>query len=176
MSLHILDIAQNSVSAGASEISIEIVDSDTNNMISILVKDNGCGMDADFLRRVTDPFTTSRTTRKVGMGIPLFKLAAEMTGGTFDIKSEVGQGTDVLATFVKSNIDRPPIGDISGTIMTLIQGEPELSFVYTHVTDNGRFEMRTDLFKEELGEIPLNEPKVLLWIKEWLEENIKGIY
>ena len=176
LSLHLLDIAQNSVTAGSSEITIGIVDSDRLDMISISVEDNGCGMDEEFLKRVTDPFTTSRTTRKVGMGIPLFKLAAEMTGGSLDITSRVGQGTRISASFGKSHIDRPPLGDIDGTIITLIQGSPEIDFVYKHVTDKGGFTMETKTFKEELGDIPLNEPEVLNWIAGWLQENRENIY
>ena len=112
LSLNVLDIAQNSISAGASEVEITVEEISSASKMTIIIKDNGCGMDEETVRNVMDPFYTTRTTRKVGMGVPLFKMAAESTGGSFDIVSELGVGTTVTAVFGLSNIDRMPLGDI----------------------------------------------------------------
>ena len=132
LSLNILDIAQNSVVAGASLIEIMVEASGENNkMLTIIIKDNGKGMDSQTLENVTNPFFTSRTTRKVGLGIPLFKMAAEQTGGFFDITSEVGVGTQVKAVFDTSNIDCTPLGDVWDTVAILIQMNEDIDFIYT---------------------------------------------
>ena len=132
LSLNILDIAQNSVVAGASLIEIDIAAyGNDNNMLSITIKDNGKGMDRQTLENVTNPFFTSRTTRKVGLGIPLFKMAAEQTGGSFDITSTVGVGTVVKAVFDTSNIDCTPLGDVWDTVAILTQMNEDIDFVYT---------------------------------------------
>ena len=157
-------------------IVIELVDSVDKDRISIAIRDDGSGMSQEFLERVVDPFTTSRTTRNVGMGIPLFRLAAIMTGGDFDITSQLGLGTDITADFKKSHIDCPPLGDIDGTIITLIQGNPDRDFVLKYETDKGSFLIETSVFKNELGDIPLSEPEVLSWIGELLKESREAIY
>ena len=139
LSLHLLDIAQNSISAGAGNIEIYVCESVEKDRMILSITDDGRGMSKDFLSRVADPFTTTRKTRKVGMGIPLFKLAAELTGGTFSIDSTLGKGTVVTAVFIPSHIDMPPLGDMTGTMLALIQGSPQLEFVYRHKTDRGEF-------------------------------------
>lgn len=171
LSLHLLDIVQNSISAGASRIEIGITDSRQRDLVEISVKDNGCGMSEEFVQRVTDPFTTTRTTRKVGLGIPLFKLAAETAGGEFKITSEVGKGTLVYASFQHSNIDRPPLGDLRGTLITLIQGSPDINIIYTYTTDRGQFVLDTEEVREVMAGVPINEPEVLNWIGEFIQEN-----
>ena len=176
LSLHILDIAQNSITANGYNIVIELIYSIDNDLISITIRDDGSGMSPEFLERVIDPFTTSRTTRNVGMGIPLFRLAAIMTGGDFDIKSQLGKGTDITAEFKKSHIDCPPLGDIDGTILTLIQGNPDRDFILKYETDKGSFIVETLVFKNELGDISLSEPEVLAWIGELLKESREAIY
>ena len=176
LSLHILDIVQNSITAGAMNVKIKLVDSDSRDLIYIAVRDDGVGMSEDFLNKVMDPFTTSRTTRNVGLGIPLLKSAAVMTGGDLEISSEQGKGTDISVSFKKSNIDCPPLGDIDSTVITLIQGSPELNFFLSYETDKGEFTMDTMEFKNELGDIPLCEPEVLTWIGEWFRENREKIY
>lgn len=170
LSLHILDIAQNSLSAGAKNVEISILDSALEDKTEIVIKDDGCGMDPEFLSRVTDPFTTTRTTRKVGMGLPLLKMAAEMAEGSFQIESKVGEGTTVTARFRRSNIDRPPLGDMSGTMVTLVQGSPDTDFIYTYQTDSGDFTLRTEEIREILEGVSLSEPEVLSWIGEFLRE------
>jgi len=176
LSLHILDIVQNSITAGALNIKIELVDSDNKDLIFIAIHDDGAGMSEDFLSKVLDPFTTSRTTRNVGLGIPLLKCAAQMTGGDLEISSKQGEGTDISVSFKKSNIDCPPLGDIDSTVVTLIQGSPQLSFIVNYKTDKGEFTMDTTIFKNELGDIPLDEPEVLIWIEGWFKENREEIY
>ena len=169
LSLNILDIAMNSVKAGATYISIEILD-DTDEM-QVTITDNGCGMTPDVLQRVTDPFCTSR---KVGLGIPFYKLAAEQTGGKFSIQSktkdEGESGTRVFATFVKSHIDCMPLGNITDTVITLIQGSPDIDFMFTHKCGNAEVRLSTSELREVLSDVPLNTPEVLLWIEEYLKE------
>ena len=172
LSLNILDIAQNSVVAGASLIEIMVEASGENNkMLTIIIKDNGKGMDSQTLENVTNPFFTSRTTRKVGLGIPLFKMAAEQTGGFFDITSEVGVGTQVKAVFDTSNIDCTPLGDVWDTVAILIQMNEDIEFVYTAKRGEDDFVCDTRQLKEVMEGAPLSNPMIVRWIKEFIEEN-----
>ncbi|MBP3481302.1 MAG: ATP-binding protein [Clostridia bacterium] len=175
LSLNILDIAHNSVKAKASEIIISVEESLKRNIVAIDIKDNGCGMDKDFLSAVTDPFVTTRTTRKVGLGIPLLRQQALDTDGHFDISSQPGRGTEVYADFKLSHLDRPPVGDIASTVVSLISANPSIRYVYTHLTDFGSFTLDTDEVKEQLGDIPLNEPEILIWLTEYINENLQSI-
>ena len=170
LSLHILDIAQNSLKAEAKNIAISIKDSADADKLEVTIQDNGSGMAPDFLARVTEPFTTTRTTRKVGLGLPLLKMAAELAGGTFNIKSELGAGTDVYASFVRSHLDTPPVGDMAETIVTLVQGAPDIDFSYSYEQDNGKLTFTTAEIREILADTPLNYPEVLSWIREHLKE------
>ena len=167
LSLHLLDIAQNSVKAGATLVVISL--QREREMLCLSVEDNGCGMPPDFLRRVTDPFTTTRTTRRVGLGLPLLKMAAEQTGGSFAIESVEGQGTVLRACFVQGHIDTPPAGRMSDTMVTLIQGAPDIDFIYR---DND-FTLDTRELREVLEDVPLNTPEALLWIAEHISEHTK---
>ena len=170
LSLNILDVTKNSVTAGASRIGITLTE-DRQGRLTITLADNGCGMSPDFLASVTDPFTTTRTTRRVGMGLPLYRLAAEQTGGTLDIQSTEGVGTTVTATFDRTHVDCPPLGDLAGTVALLIQGSPDIAFHYQHTTPAGRAELSTDDLKAVLGEdISLAEPEVFAWIEAYLTE------
>ncbi len=178
LSLNILDIAQNSVKANATIIEIALTQN--QNMLTISISDNGCGMKEEMVKNVTDPFCTSRTTRKVGLGIPFFKLAAEQTGGTFSIESKHEEdfpdshGTVTTAVFDMSHIDAAPLGDIITSIITLIQGMGNIDLVFTHKSEALNVKLDTRELKEVLGsDIPLSSPDVLLWIKEFLEENYK---
>lgn len=171
IALNILDIAENSVKAKASLIEITVTAKD--NILTVTVTDNGKGMSKDFLEKVTDPFTTTRTTRKVGMGIPLFKDAAEMTGGSFEIESELGRGTRVTARFVLDSIDRAPLGDLSDTAVTLLS--PEIDFVWVYTVDERSFTFDTREIKAELGDIPIDSPEVISFLRNLLKENIDSI-
>lgn len=175
LSLNVLDIAQNSISAGASLIEIEITASSLKNELTIEIIDNGRGMTAEQLKNVQDPFFTTRTTRKVGMGIPLFKLAAEQTGGFLNIESEVGKGTRVTAFFKTDSIDFTPLGNMDSTIVMLITMNTDRNFIYRLTVDEKTFTLSTVELNDILGGVPLNEPSVTQWIKEYLHEQTQII-
>ena len=175
ISLNILDITHNSIKAKAKKIEISIFELDSENRIEIMIRDDGCGMDEEFLRGVTDPFVTTRTTRKVGLGIPLFKQSAEDADGTFSITSKVGEGTTVCTSFRMDHIDRMPIGDMSSTMVSLIQANDRIRFIYTHKTHLGEFILDTDELHAQLGDVPLSEPMALNWIEEYINENLEDI-
>ena len=177
LSLHILDIVQNSIKAKASLIEIVIDENIGENNLKIVIKDNGCGMDKDFLENVVNPFSTTRTTRKVGMGLSLFKNACELTGGSFDITSEVGKGTVVTAIFVYDSIDRQPIGDMAFTMSTIIGGNDKIDYIYTHRYGNEVFEFSTSEIRKVLGEeIELSQLEVLNWIEGYITEGLENLY
>ena len=170
LSLHILDVAQNSVAAGASRLEISL-DQDFSGWLTVVIADNGRGMAPEFLARATDPFTTTRTTRKVGMGLALYLLAAEQTGGRLTMESVPGAGTTVTATFDRRHLDCPPLGDLAGTVALLIQGSPELEVHYRHTTPRGEAELSTEELKAVLGDdISLAEPEIFTWIQTYLSE------
>lgn len=171
LSLNVLDIAQNSVSANASLIEIELIESTQNNELLIGIYDNGKGMTPEQVLSVRDPFFTTRTTRKVGMGIPLFKMAAEMTGGELTIESQVGVGTKVRALFKTDSIDFTPVGDMCSTIVMLVTMNLHIDFVYRRKLDDREFTFDTRQIKEILGDVPLNEPGITQWIKDYITEN-----
>lgn len=173
LSLNILDVAKNSVTAGATKIDILVEEAPAR--LTITITDNGCGMTPEFVGQVTDPFTTTRTTRKVGMGLPLMKMEAQMSGGDLSIESKVGQGTRVTSWFDPGNIDMPPLGDLTSSITTLIQGSPNIDFVFTHRTSVGEYTLDTGEIREIMGDIPLSEPEVIAWLTEYLHENESNI-
>ncbi|MEG0771360.1 MAG: ATP-binding protein [Clostridia bacterium] len=175
LSLNILDITNNSVTAKATEILITIIENTKEDTFSIEISDNGCGMTKEFLEKVTDPFVTTRTTRKVGLGIPLFKMGALMTNGSFDIRSEVGKGTTTTAVFGRNHIDTPPLGDIAFTMITLITGSPNIEFIYTHKVDDKEFKLDTNEMKQILQSDDLNNPEVISFIKEFINDNLEEI-
>lgn len=173
LSLNVLDIVQNSISAAATLVTVEITEAE--GMLTIRIGDNGRGMTDEQLERIRDPFYTTRTTRRVGMGIPLFRMAAEMAEGSLSIDSEVGVGTTVTASFRLDHIDRMPLGDIVGTMETLIQLNPTIDFLYRHTVQDRSFEMDTRSLREVLGDVPLSEPDILAWISGNLTEGIQEI-
>ncbi|MBQ6522549.1 MAG: sensor histidine kinase [Atopobiaceae bacterium] len=174
LSLNILDVAENSVKAGASLTQILLTEQD--GMLKLEIVDDGCGMSEDVVRSVVDPFYTTRTTRKVGMGIPLLKLACEQTGGNLDIVSTtqeadpVAHGTHVTATFDMNHIDFTPLGDVSASILTLIQGHPDTDFLFRHIMDDRVVELDTRELREVLEDVPLNSYDVMQWIEGNLQE------
>jgi anti-sigma regulatory factor (Ser/Thr protein kinase) len=177
ITLHLLDITENSVSAGAKTIQIEISEDMENDLLTVSVEDDGRGMDADTVARITDPFTTSRKERNVGLGIPLFKEAAEFANGQFQIQSTPGIGTKVAAEFQHSHIDRMPLGDVTGTFLSFIIAHPEIHWVlrYTYRPQQGQpatFEFDDQPIKETLGEVPLCTPEVITFLRETLQEGI----
>ena len=174
LSLNILDIAENSVKAGATLTEITVDESE--NTLVLTVSDNGCGMPPDILQTVSDPFYTTRTTRKVGMGLPLLKMEAEQTGGSMTVSSvskdidPVNHGTSVTAVFNIQHIDFTPLGDVSETIITLIQGHPDIDFCFLHRNDGKEVKLDTRELRSELGDVPLNCYDVISWIREYLHE------
>lgn len=179
LSLNILDIAENSVRANATLVTITIIeDSET---LKVTIGDNGCGMTKEILENVTNPFCTTRTTRKVGLGIPLLKLQAEQTGGSVTIVSRHESefpdthGTETEALFYKNHIDMTPLGDIIATVITLIQCNPHLDFLFTHTASNGEVKLDTRELREVLGDVPLNTVEVIMWIKENLTEQYEAL-
>ena len=175
LSLNILDIAHNSVKAKAKRIDISVTESRLNDLVSIRITDDGYGMDEKLLAGVTDPFVTTRTTRKVGLGIPLLRQQAIDTDGHFEINSKPGAGTQVYADFRLTHLDRPPIGDITSTVVSLISAAPDIRYVYTHTTDSGSFTLDTRDVAAELQDVPLNEPEILIWLTEYINENLQSI-
>lgn len=173
LALNILDIVENSVKAKAKLVIIDI--SAKDNLLSIAITDDGCGMSKEFVEKVTDPFTTTRTTRNVGMGIPLFKMAAEMAGGDFEIHSEPLVGTAVRATFEIDHIDRAPLGDLAETMVTLLSDEIPTEYLLKMDIDGKKFEFDTRELKAELSGVSVCEPSVLLFVKDMIKENITEI-
>ena len=173
LSLNILDVAKNSVVAGASLVQI-LLNTDEDGWLSLKICDNGCGMSEETVRRVTDPFYTTRTTRKVGLGLPLLKLAAEQTGGTLNIISSIEEGqsgTSLEATFDTKSIDCMPMGDIVSTVCILIAGSPDIDFEFCDSSPRRTVSLKTKELREVLGaDISLAEPEIQAWIAEYLKE------
>jgi hypothetical protein len=175
LSHHLLDIAENGVNAGADAIFVEI--NDSGDRILFSVRDNGRGMTEETVRAVVNPFYTTRTERRVGLGLPFLKQLAELCGGTFAVASEPGEGTEVKASFLKSSIDLPPLGDIPSTLMTLFIGNPEISWKYTHRRNDREFSVDSGELRQALGgDNPFKEPAIALGIKEYIESNIDELY
>ncbi|MBO5102339.1 MAG: sensor histidine kinase [Clostridia bacterium] len=179
LSLNILDITENSTKAGATLVEISIEEKD--NILTLIIKDNGSGMTPETLSAVRNPFFTTRTTRKVGMGIPLLQFAAEQTGGSLDIESKHislypdSHGTTVTAVFYKDHIDFTPLGDVISTLTTLIQGHPEVDFLFKHSGEGLEVLLDTREIREVLEGVPLDTFEVLLWIKDNLAEQYNSI-
>jgi hypothetical protein len=176
LSLHILDILQNSTAAGASLIKVSISTGSKRELLMIAVEDNGCGMSEKTVREVTDPFVTSRKTRRVGLGLSLLKAAAEGSGGNMKITSAEGKGTSVEASFGISNIDRPPLGDVAGILTDVAVSSDQLDLEIVLESGEKVFRFETREIKERLGEVPISEYAVAKWIAEYLEEAVKEIF
>lgn len=171
ISLHLLDLFQNSVAAGADLIEIEIRSETKDNTLRISLKDNGKGMDSFELEKCTDPFYTSRTTRNVGLGIPFLKMSAELTGGHFKISSQPGIGTDIQVLFNSDHIDSIPLGDINSTMLILISQANEYNLTYKRITDNKLFEIDTKVMRECLEDVSMSSPEVTQFLRDYLDEN-----
>lgn len=176
LSLNVMDIAQNSISAGAKLIEIDVCEEPRADRLTIRISDDGAGMTAEQAACVTDPFFTTRTTRKIGMGVPLFKMEAEMTGGSFGVASQKGVGTTITAAFVPSHVDMIPLGDINSTVLLLITCNEDRDFVFHHRMDSREFTLDTRELRAVLGnEVRLNSPEVIQWIKNCLSEETQFI-
>lgn len=175
LSLNVLDIVQNSIQAGASFIQVTINAVSTSDCLTICIEDNGCGLTKEQLHCIEDPFYTTRTTRRIGLGIPFFKQAAQICGGSFQITSYVGKGTTVIASFGLSHIDRMPLGDITATMHTLITLNSDLDFLYTYIIDNRQFSLDTRVFRKILGDVAFSAPEVSIYIREYLFEGKQDV-
>lgn len=180
ISLHLLDIAENSVAADSKNISIHVHEDLFDDRLTACVIDDGRGMDAATVQQVQDPFYTTRTTRNVGLGIPLLKLAAEMADGNLSLQSDLGKGTWVEAEFRHSHIDRMPLGDLSSTFLTLLISHPQMDWTFLYRVTDKYQQSRDFLFesaelKSELGDISLTEPEVLTFLRGMFEEGIEAV-
>lgn len=175
LSLYILDLVQNSVTAGARHISILITIDTAADALTIVIEDDGCGMSEELLSKVTSPFTTTRTTRKVGLGIPMIMQLCEMCEGSFNIQSKVGEGTKLTLGFQASHVDLPPMGSLPETMLTLVNGTPEgIEFKLVYTVNGTSFDFDTEEVRQMLGQdVPLNTPEVLSWIRDYIKENIE---
>lgn len=176
LALHLLDIAENSVAADARNINISVHEDSHQDTLKMVVADDGKGMDADLVKRVIDPFVTSRTTRKVGLGIPLLKAAAEACNGYLDIQSAIGAGTTITVVFQRSHIDRMPLGDLAATFLHLIVAYPEIHWVFKYEVDDRQFFFDDHDLKAELAGIPLSEPTVLTYLRELITDGIESTH
>ena len=176
LSDNIMDIAQNSISAGAALTEVHVKVSHADNVITFVFKDDGCGMSEELVKSVIEPFTTTRKTRKVGLGLPLLKQTAEMTGGVLDIQSTVGVGTTVTASFGLDHIDRPPMGDVAGAWFSLVVMNPEKDFLFTYDYDGNVFTFDTREVREAVAPIPLNQMEISAWIKDCISTEIKELH
>ncbi len=175
ISLHILDIVQNSIAAQGTTIYIEIDEDAEKDLLTFTISDNGVGMDGQMVDHIFNPFCTTRTTRKVGLGLPLLKASAEGSDGYVHIESKQGEGTQIKAAFKISHIDRPPLGKIDETIVTLIACNPDIDFIYTHITNRGKFFFDTRDIKNKIAGISIAQPEILKFIGEYIESGLKKI-
>ncbi len=175
LSLHLLDIAENSIAAGARNITIEIDESNKTDLLKLKIQDDGRGMSEEMVKKVIDPFVTSRTTRKVGLGIPLLNEAAEACNGFLNLSSEIGKGTLLEVSFQRSHIDRMPLGDVATTFLNLLVSSPDIHWIFIYRTDNAAFELDDKDIKTTLGEVSLTEPEVLAIMREIFESGIAEI-
>lgn len=174
LSLHILDIVQNSIHAEASEIKIEVIEDIQRNLLSISIEDNGKGMTQEIVNRLLDPFFTTKQ-KKTGLGIPLLKQHAELAGGNLEIDSEPGKGTCIKATFEHRHFDRQPMGDVTQTLIGLIRSNPEINFIYKHSVNEKKFELNMSKIKEELDGLPVNSREILNFLEQMIKENLNEI-
>ena len=175
LSLHIMDIMENSLRAGAGLITLAIEENRKGNLLRVAVKDDGKGMPEEMLQEVVNPFYTTRTTRRVGLGLSLFQEAGRRCAGEFNIKSKEGEGTETCATFQLDHIDLPPLGDMAGSLISLIMGNADVDFVYIHKVDDKEFIFDTRRIKKELDGLPVNHPKVLKYLADVIRDSLADI-
>ena len=174
ISLNILDVAQNSLRANATEINILVFFDTAADRLTVSIKDNGCGMSQEFVSRVLDPFTTTRTTRRVGLGLPLFRQSALEAGGDLSIESREGKGTEVAAWFSTSHIDRMPLGDLAGTVTTLLNANDSVRYILVYRVDDREFVFDTEQAKKILQDVPLSAPEVAAFLEDYIKQGINS--
>ncbi len=175
LSLHILDVAENGIRAGATLINILVDENLEDDLLTIVIKDNGKGMSTEFLNNVLDPFVTTRTTRRVGLGLSMFQQSALEAEGNLEVQSTPGVGTKVTVTMRNSHIDRKPMGDMVSTVLALIEGNPNVDVVYDHRRGHGEYVLDTREIRVELGDIPMNFPQVVSLLQSNLSEGLKEL-
>lgn len=175
LSLHILDIAENSIAAHAKIITIRVRESQEKDLLTLEITDDGKGMDQKTLNSALDPFFTTKKTRRFGFGLSFLSEAARMAEGSFSVESKPGKGTKINATFKASHIDTKPLGDIPQTVITLIMGHPEIDLSYSHATDKDKYTIDTKNIKAQLNGLPINAPEVLKYIKKHIKQGIATI-
>lgn len=175
LSMHILDIVQNSISAGATRVTLTVDEAPGADLLTIVIGDNGKGMTPEQVSRLSDPFFTSRTTRKVGMGIPLLMDSARQSGGDVRIESEPGKGTEVTAVFGYSNIDRPPLGDVANALMLLVSSNPALDFLFTYRYNGEEYLFDTVDVREIFGDDALKDLTIIRNLEEMIKDNMREI-
>lgn len=173
--LHVLDIVQNSISAGASLISVEIRERIKEDLLEITVEDNGRGMDEETLKMVEDPFFTTKSGKKVGLGIPLLKQTALSTGGDLKVESQAGKGTRIKAQFPRSHIDLPPLGDLRGTILALVYASERADILFRYLKNGRELVLDTREIKAILNDVPLSHPSVIKFLREFINEKVKEL-
>lgn len=176
LSLHILDIGENSINAGATKIKIKINEDTKGNKLELEIEDNGSGLDEETRQRVLDPFYTTKKDKEAGLGISLLEQSAREADGDLEIKSQKGKGTTVTAQFVYDHIDRRPLGDMADTIIALLTGRgADINIVYEHCKDGDGFILDTRDIKAELQEVPIDNPEVLNLLKETINNGLKDL-
>ncbi len=176
LSLHILDLIQNSIEAGATSVKLEIIEDFVNDSMIIRVSDNGRGMNEKMRQLVIDPFITTRTTRRIGLGLPLMDMSTKRCGGYLKIDSIPGQGTVVEAMYQHSHFDRPPVGNLVETIKSILVANPALQFFYHHTVNDRSLSVSSQEIADILEGIPLTQPDVLIWLHGYLSDNIANLY
>ena len=174
LSLHILDLAENSFLAGADKLILRLKEDISKNQLILVMADNGKGIEETELKSVSDPFYTKRN-KKVGLGIPLIKYNAELAGGFLEIFSWSGIGTYLTAVFEYDHIDRPPLGDIPESILSLITLNSDQDIYFYHWYNGDNYEFKTREYREELGSIPLDHNEVLQFIADDLKTNFRKL-
>ena len=175
LSLHILDIAENAIAARAKRIEISVVEEPKEDRLTIEIRDDGIGMDEEVSQKAVDPFFTTRSSRRVGLGLSFMAQAAQEAGGSLRIESELGKGTKVTASFQYHHIDRKPLGSMVETVMTLLIGNPELGIFYTHKKEGKSFALSSSWVKNHFKDRPLIDPEVIHWVERQLKEGLKQI-
>lgn len=173
--MHILDIAENGVRAGAKLVTIRILEDSEKDLYVMGITDDGKGMSLEERQRALDPFYTTKKVRKVGLGLPMLQNAAMNTGGEFRLESELGRGTTVIAQFQRGHIDRQPLGNIASSLISLILGNPGVDFLYDHRVNGQNFMLDTRELKKELGEVPLSHPEVTKFLRQSINSGLKEI-
>lgn len=175
LSLHIMDVVENGITAGADLITLKISEGRKNNLLTIVITDNGSGIPENILEKVMDPFYTTKTTRRVGLGLSLFREASKRCNGEFNISSREGEGTEISASFQLDHIDMAPVGDMAKSLSCLIMGNPEVDFLYSHEVDGKSFQIDTRDIREELNDIPITNLEVINYITQAISDSMGAI-